>query len=227
MPLKPCYQAVALTAELALVEPYARHWRRVTLQRRRSRLETASHQPLLLHQPAPLPGGRPQTLAAPALPPWVSPKGAVTRDTAPLPKSPYSPFTPSHLTDREPLPGPRSSPLVGRPHHSEPSMVGASSSSLSSASSASGRRVSASLRMFPPVSSQPVTISSRTQPAPEPRLPATIGPVSMQLWGGSGPAESSAEGAQQQCDQPPPPCVKWGEERWYEKWCSRGAGWGA
>ena len=30
-----------MTAELALVEPYARHWRRVTLQRRRANMEAA------------------------------------------------------------------------------------------------------------------------------------------------------------------------------------------
>ena len=38
-------QAAALTAEIALVEPYARRWQRVTLQRRRSRLETAMYLP--------------------------------------------------------------------------------------------------------------------------------------------------------------------------------------
>ena len=39
-------QAAALAAELALVEPYARHWRRATQQRRRARLEAALLTPL-------------------------------------------------------------------------------------------------------------------------------------------------------------------------------------
>ena len=38
-------QAAALTAEMALVEPYARRWRRFTLQRQRARLEAALYQP--------------------------------------------------------------------------------------------------------------------------------------------------------------------------------------
>ena len=139
--------------------------------------------------------------------------GVVTRDTASLPRLPYSPFTPSPppLTDREPLPGPRLSPLDGRPHHSEPSMIGGYSDSQSSASSASGLRSSASLRMSPPVSSQPVTTSSRTQPTPEAWLPATMGQVSFQLQGRNLPAESSADGAHQQQRDHGPPFVSSGE----------------